>query len=101
MAIQEKLAQEELAHVKLLHYINREKELHAMAKQLATFVTSKSVRKQQSIEEIPPGHPIKRTTLIFMSDAHIGANSPIKGYVRTPIRRFIKVLSIYADLVKV
>lgn len=78
-----------------------------MAKQLATYgvVTSKSLRKKQTIDEIPPGYSaentIKRSTLVFVGDANIAANSPVKGYVRTPIRRFVKILSIYADVVKV
>lgn len=101
-SIQNVCETEELAHLKFKQFIYREKELHSMAKQMARYgqVTAKSTREDMRRKDSTPTSP-KRSTLVFMGDAEIGANSPIKGYGRTAIRRFTKILSIYCDVIRI
>lgn len=101
-SIQNVCEKEELAHLKFKQFIHREKELHSMAKQMAQYgqVTAKSTREDMRRKDSTPTNP-KKSTLVFIGDAEIGANSPIKGYVRTAIRRFTKILSIYCDVIRI
>lgn len=42
-----------------------------------------------------------KNTLFFAGDGNFASNSPIRGYVRTPIRKFLKILRLYCDVLSV
>lgn len=47
------------------------------------------------------GSNCNKDALVFVGDTQFSPNSPIRGYVRTKIRHFIKTLRKFADVVPV
>lgn len=79
--LQRQLGQRKIARLRFKKYIRVEQNLHAMAR---AFVR---------------GHRGK--TLIFIGSTYVAPNSPIRGYVRTPLPKLLRVLKKYADVVEV
>lgn len=75
------LEQRKVARLKLKKYIRVEQGMHKMAKELVR------------------GH--EGSTLIFIGSTYVAPNSPIKGYVRTPLPKLCRILKQYADVVEV
>lgn len=120
--------QEQVARLKFLQYKWKDSALHQLAKNIAESgkitrengtLSRRTRNAPHSVDELRPADESEgfakdpaetyakntvwqKKTLIFVGDCGMTvSNSPIRGYLRTPMRRFLKILRLYCDVVLV
>lgn len=59
------------------------------------------LRRKQQLRNLEHRSSDNHRTLVLLGDATVAANSPMRGYIRTPNKKIVKHLSNIADIVRV